>query len=115
MVIREDAKPCIIYPENSHKASWDLFMAIVLVFTCVVTPVHICFGEGGLSWKISNFIVDGLFLVDITLIFLTAISTEDFVIIDDHKEIACEYLKGWFFIDLLAIIPFAEMMPSPSM
>ena len=112
MTKREDAKSFIIYPENSSKASWDLFMAIVLVFTCVVTPLHICFGEGGNAWKVTNYTVDFLFLVDMVLIFLTAYHTEDFVLVDDHKTIACEYLQGWFLIDALAIIPFDLLVPS---
>ena len=28
------------------------------------------------------------------------------MIIDDRKAIFCNYFKGWFFIDILAIIPF---------
>ena len=38
-------------------------------------------------------------------------TTEDFETIDSHKEIAILYLKGWFWIDLLAILPIQVFMP----
>lgn len=27
-------------------------------------------------------------------------------IVDDRKEIAINYLKGWFLLDVMAVIPF---------
>ena len=35
----------IIYPENRNKEIWDLFMTIVLLTTCVLTPLDIAFGK----------------------------------------------------------------------
>jgi hypothetical protein len=40
------------------------------------------------------------------VIFNTAFYNDDSEIIDDRKEIASSYARGWFSIDLLAIIPF---------
>lgn len=40
------------------------------------------------------------------LLFFTAYINEDLDIIDTKKEIAKEYLRGWFFIDLISVIPF---------
>jgi hypothetical protein len=31
-------------------------------------------------------------------------------IIDDRCEIACTYIKGWFMIDLMAVIPFEPII-----
>ena len=60
----------------------------------------------------TNVIIDLLFLCDMIVIFNTALTSEDFETIDDHKSIAISYLTGWFWIDLLAIIPFEALMPS---
>ncbi len=30
--------------------------------------------------------------------------------IDDRREIASRYLSGWFFIDLISVIPFDEFI-----
>lgn len=46
------------------------------------------------------------------VIFNTAITTDDFETIDDHKMIAINYILGWFWIDLVAILPFQWFMPS---
>ena len=105
MVTHADAKTCIIYPENSHKALWDVFMAVVLCTTCFLTPLHIAFEDNSVGFTVLNYFIDGLFLVDIFVIFCTAYYTEDFELVDDHKEIAKSYLQGWFMIDFLAIIP----------
>lgn len=55
---------------------------------------------------ILNNVIDFLFLVDIIVIFNTAIYDQYFQIIEDRKKIALIYLKGWFTIDALAILPF---------
>lgn len=39
MYERVDAKACIIYPENSPKEVWDSVISIILLLTCVLTPM----------------------------------------------------------------------------
>tara|TARA_B110000285_G_C15000451_1_gene551158 strand:- start:293 stop:625 length:333 start_codon:yes stop_codon:yes gene_type:complete len=75
MVHREVRKPWMFYPEDGSKANWDLFMTIVLVYTCVATPAQIAFPpEGGVKvgWKVVRWMVDFLFLMDIIVIFNSA-------------------------------------------
>lgn len=55
---------------------------------------------------IFNYIVDCCFLIDIFIIFNSAVYDDDFEIIDDRAQIIQEYLKGWFAIDVIAIFPF---------
>lgn len=83
-------------------------MTLVLIITCIITPLNIAFNdikheEGG---NLGDYIIDFLFLIDIIVIFNSAYYNDDSEIIDDRKEIANSYLRGWFTIDLLAIIPF---------
>jgi hypothetical protein len=58
-----------------------------------------------------------MFLVDITIQFCSAFYDLDYNVIDDRKvikvkalifiqTIAMEYICGWFFIDLISVIPF---------
>lgn len=113
MTERTDRKWCIIYSEsNNYKMSWDLMMSLLLIISCYITPLILCFDFEERGWVITNIIIDCLFLTDMIVIFNTAITTDDFVTIDDHKTIAINYLAGWFWIDLVAIIPFQWMMPS---
>lgn len=60
----------------------------------------------GAAFEASNHIIDVLFLIDMFVVFCTALTTDDFETIDDHKTIAITYLQGWFWIDLIAIMPF---------
>jgi hypothetical protein len=109
MTKRDYYKDFIIYPENRQKGAWDLFMTFVLIFTCVMTPLSIAFNDvddKDPSSNILDYIIDSLFFIDIMIIFNSAYYNEDSEIIDDRKEIANSYLRGWFIIDLLAIIPF---------
>lgn len=54
--------------------------------------------------------IDLLFAIDIVVNFFCATQDENFKVIDNRKEIALHYLKGWFIIDALAIFPFELMI-----
>ena len=106
MTARKNVKKYLIYPENKFKGYWDLFMTFILLITCMETPYIIAFiPEEPMSLRIFNYAIDGLFFVDIIVIFNTVYYDNDITIIDNHKEIAINYLKGWFAVDLLAILP----------
>ena len=53
--------------------------------------------------------IDFLFFLDITVNFNSAYYNDLNEIEDDRKMIALSYIKSWFFIDLLAIIPFEHI------
>ena len=95
------------YPEDPIKANWELFVSLILVFTCIMTPVNMAFDEDmGDEWDYILGIIDFLFLIDCIVMFNSAYEDEDFQIVEDYKNIACQYIRSWFFIDILAIIPF---------
>lgn len=69
----------MIYPNNQLKSNWDTIITIVLIFTCMVTPYRIAFVEEDSDmWVGINYFIDGLFLIDMILCFLTAYHTEEF-------------------------------------
>lgn len=105
---RVDRKPCMIYPEDTWKESWDLIVSAVLIFTCCSTPFRLAFVENETTdWKIANYAVDFIFFIDMILIFNQAYYDEDFKMIQHRGIIAITYIKGWFFIDLMAILPIS--------
>ena len=85
-------------------------MLIICVFW---TPWEMCFNISHPASDAFNWIIDSVFLLDMIVIFFSAFTTEDFEIFDDHCTIALIYLKSWFAVDLLSIIPFQFMIPSP--
>ena len=109
MTKRENIKDYIIYPENKYKSAWDLWMTLVLVFTCIQTPLNIAFNDldnSNDNGRYVDYVIDFLFFIDILVIFNSAFYNDDSEIIDDRKEIARSYAKGWFVVDVLAIVPF---------
>ena len=76
----------MIYPEDEWKANWDLFITVILIYTCVITPHNIAFrDESTMGQRISMYIIDGLFLVDILIVFNSVVLDEDFKTIDNRK------------------------------
>ena len=92
---------------------WDLFIMLVLIFACLVTPCRIAFvDEETFGWKMLSQILDFMFLTDIIIIFNSVYYDQDFNIVTQRKTIAINYIKSWFFIDLIAIIPFEWILNS---
>ena len=78
----------MIYPDNHKKEVWDLFMTIILLISCVVTPVEIAF-ENDISHFISgiqifDWTMDIFFLADMVIIFNSAQYTDDYDFIDNR-------------------------------
>ena len=53
-----------------------------------------------------NYTIDIIFFFDIIINFNLAYQDETFTTIDDRRIITVTYLKGWFMIDMLSIVPF---------
>jgi hypothetical protein len=85
--------PCLIYPEDHFKKYWDIFVAIVLVFSCLVTPYRVALIEqDSQAWVRINAVVDTLFLIDILVIFNSAYYDYDYKLIENRKIICLEYI-----------------------
>jgi hypothetical protein len=78
------------------------------LFTCVVTPYRIAFFDTDeIEWIVVDSVVDFFFAIDIILNFFMAFYDNEYVLIDDRKLIALDYIKSWFFIDVTAVIPIS--------
>mmetsp|Transcript_31673 Transcript_31673/g.67298 ORF Transcript_31673/g.67298 Transcript_31673/m.67298 type:complete len:712 (-) Transcript_31673:20-2155(-) len=98
---------------------WDMVMAGLLMFVCFVSPFEVAFvqvsdgldflskGADVMFWI--NRLVDILFMVDIVLQFFTTINVQHRYgasLIRSKRLLAEKYLKGWFGVDLVSVIPF---------
>ena len=109
---RQNRKRYMLYPEDEIKGQWDVFITLVLLFTCITTPARIAFDNDDdieVGWETTRWIVDFFFLVDIIINFNSAYQDDDFKTIEDRKRIALDYIFGWFLLDIFAIIPFTEL------
>ena len=79
----------------------------MLLYSTIITPYKIAFvKKEPIGWFIADIIVDLFFAVDIVLQFFTAYFDDNQELVTDRKVIACHYLKTWFALDFVAIIPF---------
>lgn len=108
-VSEDDRVPCLIYPEDPFKELfWDTLLSFILLATCLLVPFTLAFSEEleSVKWYNQlNYVIDLFFLLDIFINFNTAFYREDYEIETSHKNIAINYLRGWFLIDFLSIIP----------
>ena len=63
------------------------------------------FKQSNQGWIIIDLIMDFFFGIEIVLTFFKAYYDSNFILIDKRGKIAKAYLKTWFFVDLIAIIP----------
>ena len=85
-------------------------MIMLLLYVVSWVPYAICFVEAEPdefgAGQILDLVVDGFFGCDILVQFISAYEDpQNGMPIVDLKKIAINYIKSWFFIDLVATIP----------
>lgn len=96
-----------LHPCGRFRLCWDLcaFLAVLLEFWW--TPfelVYLGYLETPSAFIILKHSILVFFTIDIGLNFMTGFIEEDRTIIE-HREIVRNYLRGWFWIDLVATFP----------
>lgn len=99
---------CYINPSNKWKQRWDFYIMFCMVAACILTPLQLAFvEEDTIEWIIMSAAIDVSFFIDIVLTFFSAYVEESNMQLETNKAvIAKKYLKFWFWMDLLSIIPF---------
>ncbi len=101
-------KRYVLHPKYRGKIHWDSFVGCLILYSIIVVPVQIAFStpsEGALRWW--DLAVDFVFFFDILICFRTGyFSDEDDAVITVPDKIYNNYLKTWFWIDLLSSVPF---------
>eukprot|EP00198_Chlamydomonas_reinhardtii_P002372 XP_001691708.1 predicted protein [Chlamydomonas reinhardtii] len=97
----------ILMPETRQRRYWDFFVLTLVVWTALVVPFEVGFGSinfpGG--YQIER-LIDACFWVDVCLNFRTAYIDHSANMVRDGAKIAGHYIRTWFFVDLVASIPF---------
>ena len=98
----------IIMPDTPFLNVWNAAMSLLLLFTCVQTPLVIAFDsfQNSSAWQVTGFVIDIFFTIDMLITFNTAYMSDDYNIIKSRKMIAQRYISSWFFVDLFAVMPF---------
>ena len=103
---------------------WDFFTLSALFFTATVTPYEVCLMWEETTWETPSprraaalhrqLDCESDIHVDMGFNFFLPYreSTEGGALVKSHKRIARRYLKTWFFIDLVSVIPVDNIMMS---
>lgn len=99
----------LIIPETSRvKQGWDMYCMCLVLYVSLVIPYRL-----GLDLPdtrpitIVGYVMDLSFLLDMCLSFCSeSYDPKAHKMINTHKSIAIAYIKGWFWVDLISIIPF---------
>lgn len=109
----------LFYPDDYRIDIWNMLMMLVLILACIITPLRLAMvrpeEEETQTWLVIQYVIDFLFFVDICVIFNTVIYDQYFRFIENRKEIAISYFKGWFAIDFVAIFPFDILLQASDM
>ncbi|KAH8054192.1 voltage-gated potassium channel [Aureococcus anophagefferens] len=108
----------VLDPNGDYMARWDIITTLFLLFTAIVTPVEVGFtrqlGGPPEQWAIwwINRLVDLVFIKDIGVQFFLPYQdrTRGNLVVRSRILIAKRYLRGWFWVDVVSVIPF-DLIP----
>jgi len=98
--------------DNRLKIAWDVSIMLVLLIVTVIIPYRLAFVmDDDINWKVLYIFFDVMFALDMVFCFFTSY-TDKYIKreVTDIKLIANRYLRGWFWIDLMSIIPFEAIL-----
>uniref|UniRef100_A0AAQ6A3N4 Voltage-gated inwardly rectifying potassium channel KCNH2 n=1 Tax=Amphiprion ocellaris TaxID=80972 RepID=A0AAQ6A3N4_AMPOC len=108
---------------SPFKAVWDWVILLLVIYTAIFTPYSATFllsdqeeaaiqtcGYSCSPLSVVDLIVDIMFIVDIIINFRTTYVNSNDEVVSQSSRIAVHYFKGWFLIDLVAAIPFDQLI-----
>jgi hypothetical protein len=83
---------------------WTLILTILIVATAILTPYRVSFVEDGSGpFDTIDIVFNIGFGIDMVINFISAYHDEKRGLVTDFRSIILTYLKGWFWIDLIAM------------
>ena len=96
-------------PDSLLNWCWAFVMSILLIWTAIYVPYRLAFlDEIKLGVLIMELIIDAIFVLDIIGNFFLPYYAREDVLVTNKREIAKNYLKKWFLIDLISRYTFHE-------
>ena len=96
-----------VNPDGYFKTIWDNLNLVLILYVATVTPFKLGFLSNFefFYWDLVDYAVDLFFVMDIVVTLMTPI-TARYELERSHWEIAVSYLRFWFWLDVLSVIPF---------
>ncbi|KAM6965991.1 potassium voltage-gated channel subfamily H member 4a isoform 2-T2 [Tautogolabrus adspersus] len=106
----------ILLHYSISKALWDWLILLATFYVAVAVPYDICFVshvQGNDHHSLvsrstigTDIAVEMLFILDIILNFRTTFVSQSGQVVYDARSIYVHYCTTWFFVDLIAALPF---------
>ncbi|XP_053309344.1 potassium voltage-gated channel subfamily H member 4 [Spea bombifrons] len=102
----------ILLHYSIFKALWDWLILLATFYVAVTVPYNVCFTShddsvsAARSTIVSDIAVEMLFILDIILNFRTTYVSQSGQVVYEPRSICIHYLATWFFVDLIAALPF---------
>ncbi|KAL0992777.1 hypothetical protein UPYG_G00098250 [Umbra pygmaea] len=103
----------ILLHYSVSKALWDWLILLATFYVAVTVPFNVCFvshdddnDRDSRSTIVSDIAVEMLFILDIILNFRTTFVSLSGQVVYDARSIYLHYCGTWFFVDLVAALPF---------
>ena len=92
-------------PNQKVKIVWNVFLVILLLATALIVPFRVCFVEEADSyiWDEIDLFFDVSFGIDMLINFISAYYDAHNRLKKSLKEIALNYVTGWFWLDVFAL------------
>lgn len=108
--ISENRKRClgkmVFHPESLPRMAWDILMLVLIIYQALTVPYFICFNDTYTKALILlDMIMSFIFFTDIVICFNTGFYYKGSLVMK-RRAIAWEYLKMWFWIDVVASFPY---------
>ncbi|ERE68435.1 potassium voltage-gated channel subfamily H member 4-like protein [Cricetulus griseus] len=103
---------CLLLHYSIPKAVWDGLILLATFYVAVTVPYNVCFSGDddtpitSRHTLVSDIAVEMLFILDIILNFRTTYVSQSGQVISAPRSIGLHYLATWFFVDLIAALPF---------
>lgn len=97
-------KSYVFRPESLLRFLWEIFMLLLVLYLGISLPYILAFQENDPMPVFIEYIITTLYFIDIGINLNTAVYIRGILRLK-HKLIIREYLKFWFWIDLVSALP----------
>ena len=102
----------LVHPLSTFMRRWDMLTMWLLLYTAIWTPFEVAFVEEKRlsAMYFVNMVINLAFFTDMIINFnLMYFDEKLLTMISDRKLIAKRYLRGFFIIDFISILPYDDI------